>query len=125
MTRFFGCTGLDWDTDRTRKAVVAARAECRSAIARSAHIPHLRRLCSFLDLESKSLFWGGVSDVQNAQCLSLQECLLLLALFCVSWERCLSLMSMCAVSILFSMRRPVATVFVGGILHQSSWHISA
>ena len=113
MTRFFGCTGLEWDTDRTRKAVVAARAECRSAIARSARIPHLRRLCLFLAPESESLFLAGVSDVQNSQFLSLQECLLPLALFCVSWERCLSLRSMCAVSILFSMRRPVASGVFG------------
>ena len=100
---------MDWDTGGTRKAVVAARAECRWAIGCSIHIPHLRRLCLFLDPESESLFWAVVSDVQNDQCLSLQECVLLLALFCVSWERCLSLKSMCAVPNLFSMRRPVAS----------------
>ena len=54
----FGCTGLDWGTDRTRKAVVAARAGCRSAIACSARNPHLRRLRLFPDPESEEFLLG-------------------------------------------------------------------
>ena len=56
-----GCTGLDHDTDRTRKAVVAARVGSRSAIARSARFPHLRRLCSCLGLLQTALKQDVVS----------------------------------------------------------------